>query len=96
MDKRYVVFDRGFATEIARINAHLTARIRNEAAGENLAVFDSLEEAKKATLVIVERYADQLRPSPGMFSTAPKDSVRDRLSQLSALTEEDIDDYYFL
>jgi hypothetical protein len=96
MEKRYVVFDRGFATEIARINANLTARIRNEAAGEDLAVFDNLEDAKKATLVIVERYADQLRPSPGMFSSAPKDNVRDRLSQLSALTEGDIDDYYFL
>ena len=94
MDKRYVVFNRGLATEIERINANLTARIRNEAAGENLAVFDSLEEAKKATLVIVERYAGQRRP--GMFSSAPKDSVRDRLSQLSALTEDDIDDYYFL
>ena len=96
MDKRYVVFDRGLATEILRINANLAARIRNEAAGENLAVFDSLEEAKKATLVIVERYADQLRPNPGLFSTAPKDNVRDRLSQLSALTEDDIDDYNFL
>jgi len=96
MEKRYVIFDRGFATEIARINANLTARTRNEAAGEDLAVFDSLEDAKKATLVIVERYADQLRPSPGMFSTAPRDNVRDRLSQLSALTEDDIDEYNFL
>ena len=96
MKKCYVVFNKGFATEISRINVNQIARLRNEAGGQDLDIFDSLEDAKKATLVIVERYADQRPPSQGMFNTAQKDKYRDRLSRLNALTDDDIDDYNFL
>ena len=95
MDKRYLVFDRGLGTEISRINANLTARIRNESEGEKLEIFDSLADAKKATTVIIERYRQTLKPKSGMFSTVPKDKATDRLNHVMALTEDDIEDYYF-
>ena len=96
MEKRYLVFDRGLDTEISRISANLTARLRNETEGQDLEIFDNLEAAKAATLAIIERYSEKLKPKSGMFSTAPKDQARDRLDQVNALTEDDIEDYIFL
>jgi len=96
MDKRYLVFDRGLGTEISRINTNLTARVRNETEGQKLEIFDSLEDAKAATTVIIERYSETLKPKSGMFSTAPKDKARDKLNKIGALTEDDIEDYIFL
>ena len=96
MDKRYLVFDRGLGTEISRINTNLTARVRNETEGQRLEIYNSLDEAKAATTVIIERYSASLKPKPGLFSTAPKDKARDRLNQVNALTEDDIEDYIFM
>ena len=96
MDKRYLVFDRGIGTEISRINTNLTARVRNETEGQKLEVFENLDDAKTATTVIIERYSETVKPKSGMFSTSPKDKARDRLNEVKALTDDDIEDYVFL
>lgn len=96
MDKRYLVFNRGIGTEISRINTNLTARVRNETEGQNVEIFENLEDAKSATTVIIKRYSETLKPKSGMFSTSPKDKARDRLNQVRDLTEDDVEDYVFL
>jgi hypothetical protein len=94
MTTRYVVVDHGLDTGIYKIHMQQTARLLNEFGKENIEIFDSLEDAKSAALVIVDRLDDRQRHNQWQFSFRSDPRVAGLKASLSELTEADVETFF--
>ena len=96
MKFHYFIVERGPQTELYKFPANQGARLRNEFAvsSEKVDFFDDFETAKEATLIIVERYTQNIQRSSGMFSKRPDQQTANRLERLSGMTEEQVEQYF--
>lgn len=94
MRTRFVVVDHGLDTGIYKIFAHETARLLNEFGKENIAVFDSLEEAKDAALEIIGRHDKAARESQWQFSFRPDPQIESLKTAVSNLTEDHVETFF--
>ena len=96
MKFHYFIVERGPQTELYKFPASHGARLRNEFAisAERVDFFEDFETAKEATLIIVERYTQNIQKSVGMFSKRPDQQTAHRLQRLSGLTEDQVEQYF--
>jgi hypothetical protein len=95
MSTRFVVVDHGLDTGIYKIHAHQTARLWNEFGNENIEIFDSLEDAKAAALVIINRYDDAAKQSQWRFSFRTDPHIAGLKVRFTELTEDRVETFFF-
>jgi hypothetical protein len=94
MRTRLVVVDHGLDSGIYQIFAHETARLLNEFGRENIAVFDSLEDAKDAPLEIIARQDRAARDNQWQFSFRPDGQIERLKTEFSDLTEDCVETFF--
>ncbi len=95
MEHRFVMFESGSQPEIYKVPLNRTARLVNEYPDRNVEIFETLKDARKAALALVERAEANSRSKISMFSAGgplpESEALRKRLSQL---TEDSVETFF--
>ena len=95
MTTRFVVVDHGLDTNVYKINANQTARLKNEFGNEGIELFDDLEQAKQAALAILGRYEEASKEASRRSFSFQSDNRLDSLKRsLSDLTEDRVETFF--
>ncbi len=86
MEQRFALFNDGHTPKIYKLPVNQTARLINEFPGRKVEVFDTLDSAREAALVIIISAVNASK-------TAPED--KGLLTTLLELTEDRIEKYLF-
>ncbi len=95
MTQRFAVLDEGKKPKIYKVPVNQTARLINEIPGRRVQVFDTLNDARKAALALVERAKANARPGISTFSTQPNPEEEELVRVLSELTDDRVERYPF-
>ena len=94
MTTRFVVVDHGLDTGVYKIAAHQTARLLNEFGKENIEIFDTLEAAREAALLIICRYDETQNQSQWRFSFRANPQVESVKKEISELTADRVETFF--
>ncbi len=99
MNWRFVVVDHGLKTTtgktgIYKILVNQTARLMNEFGRENIEIFDKLEDAKEAVLLIVKRYEEAAKQNHHQISYRPDPRIEMLRAEMSELTEDSLETFF--
>ena len=95
MKQRFVVLAEGAKSKIYKLPVCQTARLINEVPGRKVEVFETLDNARKAALAIIESANANAKPKIGLFASKPAPEDEELLKTLSELTEDRIERYHF-
>ncbi len=86
MEQRFALFNDGHTPKIYKLPVNQTARLINEFPGRKVEVFETLDSAREAALVIIMSALIASKPAPW---------DEELLKMLSELTEDRIEKYLF-
>ncbi len=92
MGERFVVLNKGLQSSIYKIPAIQTARLRNELQEEAFELFEDLGAAKKAGLLIIERYAEAEKKQ--YLISEPDPELETRREAIEGLTESAVERFF--
>ncbi len=95
MEQRFAVLAEGATPKIYKLPINQTARLINEVPGRKVEVFETLSDAREATLTLVESVKANARPGISILSNGPDSDCEELLKTLSELTEGRVERYYF-
>jgi len=90
VEYRYVIFEEWLGPKIFKILSHQTARLRNEYVDRKPQIFETLSEAKKAALAIIERDVTHVMRL-GDFSGTSAEQKLNRRREITDLTEDKVE-----
>ena len=95
MIQRFAVLDEGSKPRIYKVAVNQTARLINEIPGRRVEVFETLNDARKAALALLERAKANARPGIAMFSIQSNPEEEALVRSLSELTDDRVERYPF-
>ena len=95
MTQRFAVLDEGSKPRIYKVPVNQTARLINEIPGRRVEVFETLNDARKAALALLELAKVNAKPGISMFSIQPNPEEEELVRSLSELTDDRVERYPF-
>jgi hypothetical protein len=99
MNWRFVLVDHGLETGIEttgiyKILRHQTARLMNEFGQENIEIFDNIEDAKEAAVLMVKRHEEAVRQNHTFFEYQPDPKIEKLKNEISELTVDRVQEFF--
>ena len=95
MEQHFALLTEGHKPKIYKLPISQTARLINEFPDRKVEVFETLDNARKAALAIIESANANANPKIGLFASKPAPEDEELLKTLSELTEDRIERYHF-
>ena len=95
MEQHFALLTEGQKPKIYKLPASQSARVINEVPGRKVEIFETLDNARKAALAIIESANANAKPKIGLFASKPAPEDEELLKTLSELTEDRIERYHF-
>ncbi len=95
MEQHFALLTEGHKPKIYKLPASQSARVINEIPGRKVEIFETLDNARKAALAIIESANANAKPKIGLFASKPASEDEELLKTISELTEDRIERYHF-
>ncbi len=95
MEQRFAMLAEGAKLKIYKLPVNQTARLINQISGRKVKIFETLNDARKAALALVECAEASAKPGIVMFSEPDTSQNEELRKALSELTEDRVEPYYF-